>query len=133
MEAKDFGDHDYFSDTAIGGSNLKCVLDLGNFCKRRFHFLYSITLHCQLETLLSMVIWDKQVENYKLFAGQEEMKRILRDIKHNLDDIVVRLTRVEHFIVSKSKIDSIEQQEVPAVINALAQNSPLSPITILDL
>jgi len=42
-----------------------------------------------------MVIRDKQVDNYKIFVGQEEIKRILRDIMYNLDDIVVRLTRVE--------------------------------------
>lgn len=59
LEAKEFGDHVYFSDLKIRGSSLKWVPDPGNFSKRRIHFLHSISFHRHLETLLSMVIWDK--------------------------------------------------------------------------
>ena len=47
-----------------------------------------------METLLNIVIRDKQVDNYKLFAGQEDIKCILRYIGYNLDDIVVRLSHI---------------------------------------
>lgn len=91
-----------------------------------------------METLLSMVIRDKQVDNYKLFAGQEDIKHILRDIRYNLDDIVVWLSSIERYVVSNSDIDSNKHQEGPAVINAPIQASPQanstasSPVIILD-
>lgn len=53
-----------------------------------------------------MVIHDKQVDNYKLFAGQKEIKKILGDIRYNLDDVVVRLIHLEHFLVPNLYIDS---------------------------
>lgn len=138
LEAKEFVDRVYFLDLEIGGNNLKCALDLRKFHKRRLHFLHSINLYRQLEIILSMVIRDNQVDNYKLFAGQEEIKRILRDIRYKLDDMVVRLTRVECYVVVDSEIESNEQYDVPMVINAPAEVSPhtksssTSPIIILD-
>lgn len=53
-----------------------------------------------------MVIWEKQVDNYKLFTGQEDIKRIMRDIWYDMDDIMVRLNEVEKYIVSESDIES---------------------------
>lgn len=71
-----------------------------------------------------MVIRDKQVDNYKLFAGQEERKCILGDIRYNMDDIATKLTRVEQFMVSDSGTESNEPHEVPAIINAPDGNYP---------
>ena len=45
------------------------------FSKRSLHFLHSITQHQQLETLLSMVIVDDKVNNYKfnfMLRGDEQ-------------------------------------------------------------
>lgn len=138
LEAKEFGDQVYFSYSDTGGNSLKQTLDQGNFHRRRIHFLHSIIHHRQMETIMSMLIRDHQLDNYKLFLGQEDIKCILRDIRYNLDDIVIRLSSIESFIVSNSNIESKENLEGPSVINAPAQASPqanstnLSPIIILD-
>jgi len=60
LEAKEFGDHMYDSDSKYSSSGLKWFHDLGKLRKRRLHFLHSITMHCQMETLLSMLIRDKK-------------------------------------------------------------------------
>jgi len=91
-----------------------------------------------METLINMVICDKQVENFKIFAIQEGIKRILRDIRYDLDDIVVILNRVEWFMVSNLERDSNDLQDEVAVINVPPLNtvhanySSHSPIIILD-
>ena len=97
-----------------------------------------------METLLSMVIRDKQVDNHKLFVGQEDVKRITRDIRYELADIVVRLNRVERFMFSDSGTKLNDHQENDTVINAPplnivpplntpdANSPPLSSIIILD-
>lgn len=102
-----------------------------------------------MEMLLIMVICDKKVNHYKFFAGQEEIKRILGDIRYNVNDIVVILSRVECFIVLDLDTDSNYHQEEAIVINAptlntihanfafllntmQANSSPLFPVIILD-
>ena len=85
-----------------------------------------------------MVMWDKQVDNYNIFANQEDLKRILRDIRYNMDEIVVELSRIEYYVVSDSYTELNEHQEGPIVINDTSQASPqansttTSPIIILD-
>lgn len=133
LEAKEFGDKDYLSDKNIGGSSLKWILDLGKFHSRRIHFLHSIIHFCQMETLLSMVISNKQVENYTLFSGKEDIKRILRDMKYNMDDIVVLLSNIEHYIISNSDTQSDEHQEGPGVVIIPAQESPQANSTTSSL
>lgn len=62
----------------------------------------------------------------------------MREIRYSLDDIVVRLTQVEHFVVYDSDTNSNDHQEVPAVINAPnqtivhANSSPHSRVSILN-
>ena len=121
----------------IGGSSLKWISNSGKFRRLRIHFLHSITHHHQMETLLSMVIRDKKFDNYKLFTGQEEKKRILQDIRYNLDDIVVRLCTIECYVFLESNTRSNEHLEVLTIIKNLAPVSPndsfaTSLITILD-
>ena len=85
-----------------------------------------------------MVIYDKQVDNYKLFTDQEEINRILRDVRYDLDDIVVKLNRVERFVVSDSETNSNNHHnkvvviDVPLLNMVNANSSPHSPIIILD-
>lgn len=62
LEAKEFGDCQYFSECEISRGNLRWVLGPEKFRKSWLHFLNSITHHRQMETLLSMIIWDKQVD-----------------------------------------------------------------------
>lgn len=68
--------------------------------KRRLHFIHSVALHCQLETLHHMVICDKKFYHHQWFAGQEEIKRILLEMRYNMDDIVTKLTWVERYVYS---------------------------------
>jgi len=102
LEEREFGNRIYHSNSEIGGSSLKWVPNPKKFRTRRLHYLHSITLHLHIETLLSIIIRDKQVDNYKLFVGQEEIKRIIMDIRYDLNDIVVKLNQVEIFVVSDS-------------------------------
>jgi len=53
-------------------------------------------------------ISDKQVGNYKLFSGQEDIKRIMRDIRYNSDDILVRLSRIKCYVFSDLEMVSNE-------------------------
>lgn len=101
LEAKEFYDRQYFSDSEISGGCLKWVSDPRKIRKRCLHFMHSISPHHQLETLLNMVIRDKQTDNYKLFVGYKEIKQIMRDIGYNLDNIAVRLNQVERYIASE--------------------------------
>lgn len=117
LEVMEFENCKYHSGSEIGGSNLKWVPNPWKFQRRRLCFLHSVLLQRKLETLLNMVISDKQVANYELFVGQEEIKRIVRDIKYNLDDIVVRLNWVECFVVLDSKTNSNDHQNEATVIN----------------
>lgn len=123
LETMEFQDRKYFYDSEIGGRSIKWVSNLGKFWRRRNHFLHSITHHHQTKMLLSMVIRDKKVDNYKLFTGQEEKKCIFWDIKYNLDGILVRLSHVECFVVSNSDTDSNDHQEDTKIINATPLNT----------
>lgn len=49
-----------------------------------------------------MVIKDKQVGNYKLFDGQEDIERILQNICYCLNDMDAHLSRVEGYVVPDS-------------------------------
>ena len=53
-----------------------------------------------------MVLKDKQVDNYKLFVGQDYIKRLLHNVHFCLDDIESRLRRVEKYVVSKFEFDT---------------------------
>lgn len=59
LEAREFGDIKYHSDSEIGGNALKWIPNPGKFKKKRPHFLHSKTLHRQMETLLNLGIQDK--------------------------------------------------------------------------
>ena len=97
-----------------------------------------------MENLLSMVILDKQIGNYKLFARQEDIKRIMSDISYDLDDIVVWLNHVEKYMVLDSETESNDHKEKNTVITAPPLNNvpplnisnthspPLSLVIILD-
>lgn len=98
MEAKEFGGRMYPSDIEICNGNMKWMPNPRKLRKRRLYFLHFISTHKQMETLLNMVLCDKQVDNYKLFAGQGELKRVLRDIRYDMDDIVVTQSRVECYM-----------------------------------
>lgn len=76
-----------------------------------------------METLISMVIHDKKVDKCKIFAGEEDIKRILQDIKYNLDDIVIRLSHVVRFLVLDSETDSSDHQEEETFLNAMPLNT----------
>lgn len=84
LEAKEFVDQRYFSNSEINDNTFKWTPYPRKFCQRTLHFLHWVVVHRQLEILLHMVIHDKQVDNYKLF----EIKWILWDVRYNLDDIV---------------------------------------------
>ena len=71
-----------------------------------------------METLLNMVIWDKWVDSYKLFVGQEDLKRVYKDLLYDMDEIVVHLSKVECYIVTDLDIDSNGPRDGEAVINA---------------
>lgn len=53
-----------------------------------------------------------------MFAGQEYIKRILRNIRFSIDDIEARLAKVEKFVVSDFETDSAEENDAPAVIES---------------
>lgn len=56
-----------------------------------------------MDTLLSMVLRDRQVDNYNIFVGQEDVNRLLKNIHLFLDDINSCLHCVENYIVSSDK------------------------------
>lgn len=66
-------------------------------------------------------IRDKQVNNYRLFTGEEDFKMVLRNLHFNLDDIDSRMARVEKYIVSNSDTELVEdhadEHEALEVIN----------------
>lgn len=78
------------------------------------------------------------LDNYKLFVGQEDIKRIIEDILYDMDGIVVHLNKMEPYIISDSDTDLEEPQNDKVVINATPlnmANAPPSPnlsVIILD-
>lgn len=62
------------------------------------------------------------MENYKHFISQDELKRILRDINYDMDDITVCLNKIGCYITSDSSTNSIAPHNGEAVINATPIN-----------
>lgn len=60
----------------------------------RKHYLSSIALHWQMKTLLGIVLKDKQMERYIVFASLEDIKRMLRNQCFFME-LDVRLAHVE--------------------------------------
>lgn len=98
LELREFGDIMYHSDSKVCVGKTKWLLDPGKWRKQRLHFLHLIYTHIQMDTLLHIVLRDKQMDNYKLFIWHEELKRIMRDIRYDMDDIVVRLNNLNRMI-----------------------------------
>jgi len=67
LESREFGDKPYFSDSEVGVQHIKWIPNLGKLKRRKLHFLHSIVVHQQLDTLFHLVLWDKKVVNYKFF------------------------------------------------------------------
>lgn len=63
-----------------------------------------------------MVTRDKKVDHYQLFFGQEKIKRILQDIRYNLDDLDSRMTWVERYVASDIESRFGSQPSSPTVI-----------------
>lgn len=53
-----------------------------------------------------MVLRDKQVDNYNIFVGQDNIKHLLRNICFCLDYIHSHLNHMDKFVVSDSNSDS---------------------------
>lgn len=58
--------------------NINWVFDLGKWRKIRLYFFYSILIYKEIVNLFHMVLRDEHMDNYELFNGHEEKKRILR-------------------------------------------------------
>lgn len=78
----------YFSDSEVGIEDLKWIPDPRKFRKRRLYFLHSLAIHQQMDILFRLILHDKQVDSYQLFAGQEDTKIMLQKFRFNLDDII---------------------------------------------
>lgn len=101
-ESKDFGDRPYISNLEVGGDDHKWIQNTRNFKKWRLHFLHSLSIHQLMDTLLGMVLRDKQFDNNNIFASQEDIKCLLRNIHLCLDDIDYHLNHMETYMVSES-------------------------------
>ena len=64
LESKEFGECLYLFDFEVGGNGLKWITGLGKFRKQILHFIHSLEVHHQMDTLFSMVLRDKKVDNY---------------------------------------------------------------------
>jgi len=53
--------------------DLKWIPDPGKFKRRTLHFVHSIVVHQQLDTLFHLVLRDKQEDNYNFFASQKDI------------------------------------------------------------
>lgn len=73
-----------------------------------------------MKTLLDVVLKDKQVERYNVFASLEEIHRLLRNQRFTLDRLDARLAHVEGHIHYDLDIDATPRSSVkdPAPISS---------------
>ena len=81
-------------------------------------------VHQQLNTFFHLVLRDKQVDNYTLFTGQEDINH-LNNVRLCLNDILSRLQRVEKYVVSDSNSKDITEP-LTVIIVEPTNNSPPS-------
>jgi len=82
----------------------KWVLDPGNTRGRHKKYLNSTTLHWKMKTLLGLVLRDKQVKKYNIYASIEDVKRMLRNLRFCVETIATHLMCVKNpFLVIMSE------------------------------
>lgn len=90
------------------------------FKSRRQHFLISMTLHQQMDTLLGPIFKNRQAENYNVFSSSEDIKHMIHNQRFYLDNLDSYLAHVEGFPVSDSTSGDLTD---PADDSAQAPNT----------
>jgi len=96
-------------------------LDPGHTRGRKKQKMNSVDLHWKMKNLLVLVIKDKKLEWYNVFATLEDIKRILRNQFFCLDRNGYHLAHVKGHIAHESKSEDLanppsSRERVPAIV-----------------
>lgn len=116
LEIKVGDERQSLSDSELLEDMLVWVWDPMHTKERRKKYLNLVVLHQKMKVLLGLVLRDKKVEKYNIFASLENMKRMLRNLRFGVEELDAPLMNVESHIVCD--LDGGEKLDPLALVQA---------------